>query len=273
MKSLLILGIAFFLCAVELSAEQIILKINTLRGDSFSTPEADIDAIKSTFRKAFLIRGDTVFEPDLTAKATDSERLFYADVFIYQFPNDEPGMSLTIRKNEKVHLLVTEKRRVFGNPKLAFSKLAKLIVEEIPAQYPEIQVYKVAVDQLLSQEGPRIGNTRGMTKAVSSNYRERYNVSLLMSDAYDKPYPFEGDFGDYFPYCLDMKGFRNRLKGETLSIAISINEVGMATVEKIDTPSKLKDKHLLQIHHAVESIPLLLTKGQSRDATITVEVS
>lgn len=271
MKLLLLLFSTIFMFPANVLAEQIVLKINVLHGDSFNTPEADVDAVRSTFKKAFLLRGDTVIEPGSLEYAY-SEKLFFADVFIYQFPNDEPGMSVTIRKNDRVHFLKTEKKRIFGNEKLAFSKLAKDIVEGLPAKIPQMQEYEVEVGKLLNQEGPRIGNTRGMTKAVSSNYREKYSVSILLADAYDKAYPFEGNFSDYFPYCLNMKGFRNKLKGETLTIIITINELGLAVIEKVDTPVKLKEKYITQIHQAVASIPLLLTTGESRTATISVEV-
>ncbi len=257
-------------------AEQVVLKVNVLQGDGFEDPKFDLLPLRKIIADGFARQNDTVWDTNiLLENISDPDQLFFADLFVYQYAKGNPAISLTVRKGEKVYLLLNESKRILTTPKGTFESLAKNVAQQIPLYFFETLEYHPTVSDILKPPRDDFEVVRrGLSKTLSKEYYSQYQVTWdIEADTAANFYPYTDSFEEYFPYCLDLRGFRGKLKNKKFSVQIQISDLGEVTAVDFRLPVKLKSKQMDQLRNGLSALPLMVIRDwQPKKGTITVRV-
>ncbi|MFT5265982.1 MAG: methyltransferase-like protein [Polaribacter sp.] len=132
---IVLLLVAFSFCQAYGQRANLLLKINVLKGERYVTKKVNMNPMLSIFSEGLKAKGYTVFTnpKELLRADTSKEDLFFADVFIYQFPASYPTISIVMRNNDGFLFQGEEFIVNFIDRQIANEKIAKTLAGRVPS--------------------------------------------------------------------------------------------------------------------------------------------
>lgn len=238
---------------------EILVKANVIRGESMVTAQmlpADIESIFETQLPHFQY-------------SSSPPRYLMVDVFVYQFPANNPRVAVTIRSEKGIHYAALKHQSLFLNRKKAHEKLAQKLVEDLPETIGLSRNIELSTGQLLYSQN-RADLVFQSSKTISGAFRSNYAIKLNWNG--QAPLPFMlNDFNEYFHYCIDFGSLRTKVKQHgSLKLKLRINANGHTFIEEHQAPFELSWAEKNSLQEAVAAIPIWLTLEEVSDISLTI---
>ncbi len=233
-----------------------VLKINPIKGEKFVTKLTNPYSIQSIFKNGLEAKGFKVYtnSKEILEDNIDEKELYFADVFVYQYPAQYPSVSIIIRKNEGVIYMNDKYIKLFGDRQKANEDISMQLVSDVPSikLIREYQIIK-SYDFLTSNRKSLIGS---VSNSVMDLYSKKYEVKIEFEKENELQFIYGESIEEYLKNLINFTGYRNKVLGKELKIYVEIDEYGYTNYLKMDTPVNLKEKHKLRIFNAMMGIPL-----------------
>lgn len=197
MKKILII---IFLLSITLEVyavrQQVIVKANIVRGESFVTANVLSDDIEQVLKNALMRMNYSIVET-----IHEAEDLLYFDAFIFQYPADYPTVVLTVRSKKGIHHVDKESIKLFGNRKAANIKITKEIAARIPYKINTDRYFRLTIEDILCKS--RVSLTGSVSGLIMKEYRADYLTVIKWPEDESPVFILPNDFDIYLSYCID----------------------------------------------------------------------
>jgi len=234
-------------------------------GESMVTPQMSINSMEDIFRDALKNRNFDIAEANTAVKP-----IFYLDLFVYQFPAEYPTISLTVRSELGIHYFERQNIKLYTNRKIAFLKIAQEMANALPQVFDKEKILNIGASDILLTI-TRMDLIHYTAKSMTADYREKYDNELKWNDT---PIVFiSGNFEDYFAFCMNYKGIREKLKGDDkIVLKLKICQNGLTTIENIESSFALTQADNERLHMAVNALPLWISPHSEVYADLIIDV-
>ncbi|WP_192822220.1 hypothetical protein [Rufibacter sp. LB8] len=251
----------------------VLVKVNPIKGESTVTVLSNLAKVEEILQEGFVQKGYKVLTKAPVSEPTQggNTELFLADAFIYQYPGDYPSITLTIRKDGRVHSLLHQTKKLFTDRQAAMETLAREIVKEIPATLNQEMFLMPELDNLLPHH--IISIYTATSGAITGSYASKYTIEVKPTAGKLPAFMIAGAFEEYLSNCLDFNGYRKAVKDQPIQVEFEINSFGFTHIQTIKMPEGVKDNYKEKVKAAMEALPLWdMAAGQTFKGVLSLGV-
>lgn len=234
---------------------KVLIKANILRGERFVTAKTSAKEIENKVSEVFTKKGFNV----VTSVEPVGDILF-VDFFVYQFPAQNPTITITIRTRNGVHYIDRGDRKVFVDRELANLNLATELAERVPVELNKELVYRISIGDLIS--------ANGASNAIPYTGNSKYYAIVKWKDGNNVPFIIQSDLGLYLLYASNFIGLKKHLARGPIVLRLRINDSACFELVDINSHLNLDESQRNRIQEFIDSFPLWLTNTEVEDIEI-----
>lgn len=241
------LALFLFFCVQSAhTSEKVIIKASILKGDYLATASTNPKAIEDIFKTALSEKDFQIID-----EINSDDEILFVDIFVYQFAGEFPTVTVTIRTLNGIHFIDTERTTMFLDRNAANIKLAKKLAERLPAKIDKNALFKLTTNDLLASNSISF-----KSNTASENEVPNYSSMINWSDNKAPSFIIPNEIHYYVAYISNNYAIRNKLKNNSIKLALKINNEARFEIIDIESKMSLTEKEKSKLKEFIDSFPL-----------------
>lgn len=240
---------------LECFANKIVIKTCPLMGERFVTQLPSPNRITEIFESELSNKGFEVIS-DYTNNQTfkDSNSIFSADIFVFQYPANYPTVKLVIRNKKEVIYFDEDFIKHFSDRQSVNEKIARKLAERIPDYENLANLENHYLNFSLEKN---LFSIMGIaSNSIIEMYVNKFRTELTFDSNTNVEFPYSISIEEYFKNLLNFVGYRRKVKGKKIILNLEIDEFGFTKIIESNMPVPLKEKFRNRIESTSLGIPL-----------------